>query len=61
MLDQITLFVIGFFVAYVVLFYTRPHFVTRRMDNKTMIAYDKLFLTSILIGLVSVYTDVLFD
>jgi hypothetical protein len=61
MLDQITIFVIGFFVGYLVLFYARPAFVTRMKDGKTVLAYDKLFLTAILIGLISTFTDVLFD
>ncbi len=66
MLDHVTVFVIGFFFGYVAIYYTRPHFViktTSSADNKaqSVMAHDKLFLTSLLMGLIAVFFNVLFD
>ncbi len=66
MLDHVTVFVIGFFFGYVAIYYTRPHFVVKtrssdagKVENVT--AHDKLFLSALLMGLIAVFFNVLFD
>lgn len=59
MLDHITALVMGFFFGYIVMYYTRPAFILVFRKDNHVISHEKLFLTSLMIGLLSVFVNII--
>ncbi len=58
MLDHITALVLGFFFGYIVMYYTRPSFVLVFRKDSHVISHDKLFLSSVMVGLLAVLVNI---